>query len=97
MNQILTKNPGWGYAPGSTDGLRHDYTMQACGSDSTIATGDSINISKLITLFRHPKGRWTIGPGRCHRFGCDENAGFYWCNVSPPKAKAQPSCERQTC
>lgn len=70
--------------------------MQACGSDSTIATGDSWEIERILTFFRHLKGRWTIGPGACHRLGCAKNAGFYWCNVSRPPRLDVPPVLRET-
>ncbi|KAK3904863.1 hypothetical protein C8A05DRAFT_31334 [Staphylotrichum tortipilum] len=79
-NQVLTINKNLVVTVADPSATMRDYGLKACGSDSTIATGHSMEIERLITRLRQLKGYWTIDASRCHRLGCGPNAGLYWCN-----------------
>jgi hypothetical protein len=53
-----------------------------CGADSGIATGNSDEVTHILTKLRALRGHWTLGAQQCHRIGCAKDTGVYWCNVS---------------
>jgi hypothetical protein len=56
--------------------------VRQCGAFSKFATGNSDEINRILTRLGALKGTWRMEGKRCHRIGCGDNAGMYWCNVS---------------
>ncbi|KAK4148654.1 hypothetical protein C8A00DRAFT_38775 [Chaetomidium leptoderma] len=79
-NKVLHINPEWTLEVADPEETLHDYGFRLCGSDSGIATGNSDDVTRILTKLRALKGVWTIEAGRCHRLGCSKNTGVYWCN-----------------
>jgi hypothetical protein len=75
-------NPGWVMEVSiSGPGIEEIGVLQ-CGAFSKFATGSSDEITRILTRLGALKGTWRMEGKRCHRIGCGENAGMYWCNVS---------------
>jgi hypothetical protein len=79
---VLEMNPEWTQEVASSTETQQDYGRRVCGSDSQVATGVSDEITHILTRVRALKGYWTIEANRCHRLGCGDDSGVYWCNVS---------------
>ncbi|KAK4041289.1 hypothetical protein C8A01DRAFT_34700 [Parachaetomium inaequale] len=80
-NKVLDMNPQWVAEVADLDETNHEFGVPSvCGADSGIATGNSDEVTHILTRLRALKGYWTLGAGRCHRLGCGQNTGVYWCN-----------------
>ncbi|KAK4119162.1 hypothetical protein N657DRAFT_547000, partial [Parathielavia appendiculata] len=80
-DRVLAMNPGWVMQIANLgQGTSLDNGFRLCGADSGIATGNSDEVSRILTRLGALKGTWRIEGGRCHRIGCGENTGVYWCN-----------------
>ena len=75
-------NPEWAAEAPDLDETNHDYGPRLCGAASGIATGNSDEVTHILTKLRALKGYWTLGAKLCHRIGCAKDTGVYWCNVS---------------
>lgn len=75
-------NPGWVITAADPDATLKDYGPRYCGPESHVATGNSDEISRILSRLRQLGGHWTIEKNQCHRLGCGQDAGVYWCNVS---------------
>jgi hypothetical protein len=79
---VLEMNPEWTQEIAGPKETLKDYGRRVCGSDSQVATGVSDEITHILTRLRALKGYWTIEANQCHRLGCGDDSGVYWCNVS---------------
>ncbi|AEO56650.1 hypothetical protein MYCTH_92683 [Thermothelomyces thermophilus ATCC 42464] len=83
-NKILETNSNWvAEMPDPDETMKH-FGARTCGADSGLATGNSDEVTSLPTQLRALNGHWTLGAKMCHRIGCRENTGLYWCNVISP-------------
>ncbi|KAL2195183.1 hypothetical protein P885DRAFT_70764 [Corynascus similis CBS 632.67] len=80
-NKVLDMNSDWVAEMPDPDETMTDFGPRTCGAESGLATGNSDEITNLLTQLRALNGHWTLEAKKCHRFGCRGNTGLYWCNA----------------
>ncbi|KAK4246095.1 hypothetical protein C7999DRAFT_42409 [Corynascus novoguineensis] len=80
-NKVLDMNSDWVAEMPDPDETMTDFGPRTCGIESGLATGNSDEVTSLLTQLRALNGHWTLEAEKCHRIGCRENTGLYWCNA----------------
>ncbi|KAL2191582.1 hypothetical protein L209DRAFT_761247 [Thermothelomyces heterothallicus CBS 203.75] len=81
-NKFLETNSNWvAEMPDPDETMKH-FGARTCDADSGLATGNSDEATSLLTQLPALNEHWTLGANMCHRIGCSESTGLYWCNVS---------------
>ncbi|KAL2146637.1 hypothetical protein VTI28DRAFT_3136 [Corynascus sepedonium] len=79
-NKVLDINSDWVAEMPDPDETMTNFGPRTCDVESGLATGNSDEVTNLLTQLRALNGHWTLEAKKCHRIGCRGNTGLYWCN-----------------